>query len=219
MSDWVSVTEAAVLAGVSERTVRRWIKRGRLTSARRGQALLVPVDSLAALGGRSDGPVADMADRSDNGSATEATELAALVRELKAELTQTTAAAAMWQERARTLAMQLEQTQRVLEAPKSHNAQEGASASNLTAEAPDPPAEPSDPPAKPPPPLAPDPLPPTTDGRRPKPNGSGWWRRLEAWLMAGTNVAAEPPPGRPEVGSSHAAVIGERSHRGEESHS
>ena len=174
MSDWVSVTEAAVMAGVSERTVRRWIKRGRLTSARRGQALLVPVDSVAALGGRSDGPVADMADRSDNGSVTEAAELAALVRELKAVLTQTTAVAAMWQERALTLFMQLEHAQRALQAPQ--NAQDATQESRTAAEAPDPPAEPPDPP-KEPPPLTPDPLP-------PKPNGTGLWGRIQAWLMA-----------------------------------
>ena len=172
MSDWVSVTEAAVLAGVSERTVRRWIKRGRLTSARRGQALLVSVDSLAASRGHPDGPVTDMADRSGNGSAAEASELAALVRELKADLTQTTAAAAMWQERARTLAMQLEQAQRALQAP--HDAQSATQEPNLAAHAPEPSSEP---PAEPPPP-------PPTDGRQPRPNGSGLWGRIRAWLLA-----------------------------------
>src|SRR5215211_4282146 len=99
MSEYVSITEAAVLAGVSERTVRRWVTRGHLTAARRGQALMIATAELADVrrhaGGHPDGHVPPGADT----SAAEACHLADLVRELQAELLRRTEAAAMWQAR------------------------------------------------------------------------------------------------------------------------
>jgi excisionase family DNA binding protein len=134
MSEYVSVTEAAVLAGVSERTVRGWVKRGRLRAARRGQALMIATSELADLrgrdGGQSDGPVSPIGDT----SATEAGHLAALVRELQADLANATATIGLWQGRAEMLALQLEDARAQLAlsapagAPKSHeDARETAS--------------------------------------------------------------------------------------------
>ena len=56
MSNWVTVTEAAALAGVSEHTVRRWVKRDRPTAARRGQALMIRVAELTPARGHPDSP-------------------------------------------------------------------------------------------------------------------------------------------------------------------
>jgi excisionase family DNA binding protein len=126
MSEYVSVTEAAVLAGVSERTVRRWVTRGRLRAARRGQALMIATSELADVagrdGGQADGHGAGVADM----SASEAGHLAALVRELQADLANATATIGLWQGRAEVLALQLEDARAQLAlsaptgAPESH---------------------------------------------------------------------------------------------------
>lgn len=49
MSDWVSIQKAASLCDVSERTITRWIKRGRIMSDKRGQRRLVCRSSVEYL--------------------------------------------------------------------------------------------------------------------------------------------------------------------------
>ena len=60
----VSAAEAARLAGVSARTVRRWAETGRVSADRTADGWLIEADSLPA-GGRSAGrPAPDVTDRS-----------------------------------------------------------------------------------------------------------------------------------------------------------
>ena len=57
----VNVSEAAKLLGVSARTVRRWIYRGRLQARRAGRAWSIDRLSLAALISKRLGPLPDAA--------------------------------------------------------------------------------------------------------------------------------------------------------------
>ena len=190
---WLPLAEAAALLGLSVDTIRRRVKRGELV----GEQRPTPQGFVwwVRLGNRGDAAHLDADLGSDpprqaayaelptrNG---ERDALVDLVREQQAELLRRTEAATAWQVRAEVLRMQLEQAHaelRALKAPET--AQNATQASNLTAEAPEPTTAPSDPPAEPPWPTAPDPLPPTTDGRQPRPNGSGLWGRVRAWLLA-----------------------------------
>jgi len=173
---YLSAATAARLTGVSERTVRRWAAAGRVRSIRRGHGYLVWFPEVAAIAGHTatavQAPDAAMSDRPATAAlsastAIEAGHLAALVRDLQAELLRRSEAAAMWQARAEMLGHQL----RALEAPRPHQT---PTAANLTAEAPDPPSE------SPEPIPAPSPVPQPTP---PQPNGgSPWWRRWWAAL-------------------------------------
>jgi len=172
---YLSAATAARLTGVSERTVRRWAAAGRVRSIRRGHGYLVWFPEVAAIAGHAatavqtpDAAMSDMPATAELSASTaiEAGHLAALVRDLQAELLRRSEAAAMWQARAEMLGHQL----RALEAPRPHQT---ATAANLTAEGPDPPSEPSEPPSAPSP--IPSPIPPAPNG------GAPWWRR---WLAA-----------------------------------
>ena len=179
---WVTLAEAATLLGLSVDTVRRRVKRGELEAqmvpTERGAAYRVRLPSApgpAPSVGSPEPTVGSVPRQDANGA--EAAELAALVRDLQADLLRRTEAAAVWQTRADLLAMQLEQARaelRALQAPQ--DAPESPVAPHLGAEAPEPTTEPSAPPAEPPP-LAPDPLPPKPDGRQP------WWQRLVRWVV------------------------------------
>ena len=175
---WVTLAEAATLLGLSVDTVRRRVKRGeleaRMVPTERGAAYRVrlpsALDTAPTVG--SPEPMVGSAPM-QAASGAEASELAALVRDLQAELLRRTEAAALWQGRA----LMLEARVRALEAPAPQDAQEGTQEPNLGAQSREPTTEPADPPAEPPWPPAPDPLPPTTDG-------SSLWGRIKAWLMA-----------------------------------
>ena len=174
---YLSAATAARLTGVSERTVRRWAAAGRVRSIRRGHGYLVWFPEVAAIAGHADpavqAPDAAMSDRPATAelsasAAIEAGHLAALVRDLQAELLRRSEAAAMWQARAEMLGHQL----RALEAPTARH--QTPTASILTAEGSDPPLEPSEPPSVLSP--VPQPIPPEPNG------GSPWWRRWWAAL-------------------------------------
>src|SRR5215212_6609960 len=131
MSTHVSAAEAARMYGLSDKTVRRWIKAGKLRADIRDGAYLVAPDEVSALASRvsahtsvptsapgTDMPAEDVRPSKPAGADTFSSgnndPLLTIIRELKAELLQTTAVAAMWQERARVLSDQL-----ALAAPQS----------------------------------------------------------------------------------------------------
>ena len=136
-SAWVPIAEAARQFGVSVDTVRRRIKRGNIAAERRetpqGFVWWVCLSDPAEVGSiatyadaqvRDDPPTQD-AQVSGEGpprrQQSEALHLAALVRELQAEVVQRTEAATTWQVRADILAHQLaaaENRIKMLEAPK-----------------------------------------------------------------------------------------------------
>ena len=136
-SAWVPIAEAARQLGVSVDTVRRRIKRGELAAERRE----TPQGFVwwACLGGPAEvGSTAAYVDAEVGGDPpmqgaqvgsddpprrqlSEAHHLAALVRELQAEVVQRTEAATTWQVRAEVLAHRLaaaEEQIKALEAPK-----------------------------------------------------------------------------------------------------
>jgi excisionase family DNA binding protein len=169
MSDLLSAHAAAARRGVSERTVRRWIKAGRLAADRSGGAYRVSLEAVAALAGQRpgqcDGQVADDGRPADSAAAASATtlELVRLVDRLQAELVATTAAAAMWQTRAEVLGQRL----LALEAPRETVPVPGQS--------------------EPDPAPVPEPPPPEPDGGAVNVysvnNPAPWWSRWWLWLM------------------------------------
>ena len=171
--------------GLSEKTVRRWIRSGRLRADKRDGAYSVALDDVSALVAQVSAPAsapvsAPGTDAADDpvrppdrpGAGSHAEPLLAIIRELRGELVQHAAAAAMWQERAAVLAAELDQTRRMLEAPESHQTRE---ASNLGAEAPEPTLGPSKPESA----STPAPIEPGPDGSPPP-----WWRKWWAWLAS-----------------------------------
>lgn len=116
MSDTLSVSEAATVAGVSVRTMRRRMASGQVVTVGSGHKRRVVAASLSENAASSDTSGQPDRTQSDT-SATktvEAVHLAALVRELTAQVADQAAVAAMWQERARSLSDQL-----ALAAPES----------------------------------------------------------------------------------------------------
>ena len=121
MSAIVSANEAAHRFGLSEKTVRRWIAAGKLTADKSGRAYRVSLSEVAALIGQDtahdSGPSTDTVRTADTDSAPNTAdsrpnvygiaELVALVDRLQAEAREHAATAAMWQERAGTLADRL----------------------------------------------------------------------------------------------------------------
>lgn len=116
MSDLLTVSEAATVAGVSVRTMRRRVANGQVRTVGRGRGRLIVAASLsgeaaiADTNGQSERPaLATEAATTDKptDSGQEADRLALLVRELSERLAEQAAVAAMWQERARVLADQL----------------------------------------------------------------------------------------------------------------
>ena len=187
--EWLTVRQAAIRLGVSERTLYRRVHDGTLRTRETvaGREVWTPLSEMAG----DARPV----------SGTDDEERALVLVERFAMLTERQAGPLL--ERLEALARENGRLQaRVTElearlstpdtgqaAPDTapacpHSAQDATQASNLGAEAPDPPAEPSDPPVEPPSPLAPDPLPPTTDVWQPRPNISGLRGRFQSCLMA-----------------------------------
>ena len=135
-ADLLSVAEAASVASVSTRTIRRWIASGQVVTVGHGHdrrivsaSLRKPADTVdtnghAGLSSRVTG--SDTADTAVS-SGHEAVHLAALVHDLTVRLSESSAVAAMWQERARVLEERL-----ALAAPA-----QSPGASNLTRESPD----------------------------------------------------------------------------------
>jgi excisionase family DNA binding protein len=117
MSAIVSANEAAHHFGLSEKTVRRWIKSCRLKADKSGRAYRVTLSEVAALIGpntaHDGGPSADTVQTADTTSAPSTTnsrsamfgipELVALVDRLQVENLQLAEASAVWQEWARVL--------------------------------------------------------------------------------------------------------------------
>ena len=155
MTDLLTVPEAATLAGVSERTMRRWAAGGQVRTVVTGHKRRVVADSLLELPARIGQGGQEFRLDSGQNSATvhEADRLADLVRDLSERLAEQMAMTALWMERARVLSEQL-----ALAAPQS--AAERPQDARETAEGSEPIWEPS--PAS-------------------EPVSSPWWRR---WLSA-----------------------------------
>ena len=180
----VTVRDAAEELGVSVATIRRMIRDGRLEGERvirpQGTAFLVrlPIEASTSHAEASSTDQAARVMTRDNASSADMM-MAAWSRAVVEPLTRLIEdQQRQLNERAETIGRQaerlsvLEDRLRMLEAPEL---QEGPSASNLTAQGPEPT---EGVPSEPPEPLAPDPLLPTTDGRQP------WWRRCMDWLAA-----------------------------------
>lgn len=131
MSTLLSAHAAAARLGVSDRTVRRWIAAGRLRADKAEGEFRIALEDLdiltghdaaaaAAPGHEPDNAAAPNTGRSRLGAAPAAalsdglSSLVALIERQQAQLLEQTAAAAMWQERARVLSDQL-----ALAAPQS----------------------------------------------------------------------------------------------------
>jgi excisionase family DNA binding protein len=128
LSESLSAAEAARACGVSERTIRRWVAAGRLTADESGPTMRVAARDLAAwrdnMSGQAPAGQArpDVRQAVSNGHSTlspdtdtarpDLAALVTLVANLQHELVAKAEAAAMWQERATTLADQLAALQR-----------------------------------------------------------------------------------------------------------
>jgi excisionase family DNA binding protein len=125
---YLSAEEAAAYCRVSTKTVQRWLAAGTLKADKSGRAYRIAEHDLEPFRrhATADTPDTRQQRTSSTGDATptiadtEAPYLAALVRELQAQLVQTAAAAAMWQERCTVLQAQLERP--ALPAPTSAQA-------------------------------------------------------------------------------------------------
>lgn len=117
LSAIVSANEAAHHFGLSEKTVRRWIKSGKLKADKSGRAYRVALSEVGALiapdTAHVSGPSADTVRTADIDSAPSTTdsrsamfgmsEFIALLDRLRVENRQLAETAAVWQERARVL--------------------------------------------------------------------------------------------------------------------
>ena len=176
--EWLTVRQAAIRLGVSERTLYRRVHdstlRTRETVA--GREVWVPLSEMAG----DARPV----------SGTDDEERALVLVERFAMLTERQAGPLL--ERLEALARENGQLQaRIAElearlsTPDTGQAvpdtapdrQNGTQEPHLGAEVPDPSSEPPTPPSGPQPAPTPEPIP-------PRPNGSGLWGRITAWLMA-----------------------------------
>jgi excisionase family DNA binding protein len=124
MSAFVSARQAADLCGVSEKTIRRWIAAGRLKADKRGREFQIALEDLTAFGAKAAAADEEVAEpetvsqptfvatiippESSPQAEPAVSYLADIVRELQAELTAKTQAAATWQSRAELLARELE---------------------------------------------------------------------------------------------------------------
>lgn len=123
MSDLLTVPEAAKVAGVSARTMRRWVTSGQVRTVGSGHGRRVVAASLSkpadtnGQNGHVDvtllaGETATVDTETDTrpsmaAVSAEADHLADLVRELTGKLAEQTALTAVWMERARVLGEQL----------------------------------------------------------------------------------------------------------------
>lgn len=146
-SDTLTVPEAATVAGVSVRTMRRWASSGQVAVVGRGHGRRIVAASLSKPAASTDTsgqddrpPLAEDAATTDtetaraaitDSAAIEADRLADLVRELTARLAEASAVAAMWQERARALA-----DQRAIAAPEPPQAPVQAESARRRADVP-----------------------------------------------------------------------------------
>lgn len=115
MATFLTAIEAAQLAGVSPKTIRRWLQSGRLTAVKRGRSFRIPADQIAAMAndiGQAERPSVDSGHQTNGTLSSVAADghsdsgHAALVA-LVAELIPKAEAAAMWQARAELLAGEL----------------------------------------------------------------------------------------------------------------
>ena len=123
VSELLTVPDAAKVAGVSERTMRRWATTGHVRTVGRGhkrRVLAVSLSEPSATngqagheGGSPERPVS-ATPAIESATAAEADRLADLVRELTGRVSDLSATAAMWQ----TRAQMLDERVRALEAPK-----------------------------------------------------------------------------------------------------
>src|SRR4051812_8615776 len=128
MSTVLSARAAAARCGVSDRTVRRWIISGRLKADKAAGEFLIHLEDLEALTGHAAAAAAAPRREPDSGatSDTEDSRLGAapaaamsadlsglitLIERQQAQLLERTETAAMWQERAGTLADRLAATE------------------------------------------------------------------------------------------------------------
>jgi hypothetical protein len=186
MTELLTVGQAATLAGVSVRTMRRRVATGAVMTSGHGQARRIVAASVlaasppstpaitednAARGGHAavtPAMTVGQAVMTEDRAASDTPAMTALVtvvdrltaenRDLGRQLVDATAAATLWQARADVLAVQLEVARDEI---KALMAPEGSVARNLTPEPPDPTPGPPGP--------FPWPLPAT-------PNGAPWWR-------------------------------------------
>jgi excisionase family DNA binding protein len=119
----LTIAEAASVAGVSVRTVRRWIASGHVVTVGRGQgkrvvaaSLSKPADTNGQNGHETGHPMGQVSAKEDTETTTtansdkaaiEADRLAVLVRELSDRLAEQTGLTAVWMERCRVLSDQL----------------------------------------------------------------------------------------------------------------
>jgi excisionase family DNA binding protein len=112
---YLSAEEAAQYCRVSTKTVLRWLDAGTLKADKSGRAYRIPVRDLEPFRRHETGHTPDGGQHQTSPTLdatptivdTEAPHLAALVRDLQAQLLQAAATAAMYQERCATLAAQL----------------------------------------------------------------------------------------------------------------
>lgn len=116
MPDLLTIPEAATVARVSARTMRRWATSGQVRTVGSGHGRRVVAASLSDqtatvdTNGQADRPVEDTVSATtvtETDSGHEVGHLADLVRELSTRLADQTALTAIWQERARVLGDQL----------------------------------------------------------------------------------------------------------------
>ncbi len=137
MGAYLSARESADYCGVSEKTIRNWIASGRLSAEKSAGSFRIAQEDLDAL--RDGNPhhprTAESASaevsaegrphRAESADPSAVAELVHLVRDLQAQLVSTAETAAMWQERAGTLADRLalaESRMAALEAARSPGA-------------------------------------------------------------------------------------------------
>ncbi len=180
-----TLREAAAVLGVSLNTLRRRIAAGQVRADRvqrpQGHVWQVYLDDAAPCRDRADGTV----QRDGAGTVQQppadlmraeamATYTRSLLEPLVARLAEQEQIIRSQAEEVGALRAQLAAAEDRLHAPAAQDAQNATQGPNLTAQAPEPTTEP---PTEPQPRPVPDPIP-------PKPNGSGLWGRIAAWLMA-----------------------------------
>jgi excisionase family DNA binding protein len=115
----LSAEEAAQVCGVSPKTVRRWVKSGRLEAVKRGRSFRIERSAFGPFMGQDSAHTNHRngtVDTPDTGQDTNSGQVvpAGLYRELQAEMVRKAEAAAMWQARAEFLAGELSQAREQL---------------------------------------------------------------------------------------------------------
>jgi len=68
MAAFLSAEDAAAVCGVSPKTVRRWVKSGKLTAAKRGRSFRIAAEAIQPFIGQD---IAQVADTQDTGQGTQ----------------------------------------------------------------------------------------------------------------------------------------------------